>query len=376
VVTVALVGGTAAYVSLDRSVAISVDGQTTQLHTFASSVGSVLQRAGVTVGAHDAVTPPLSARVHDGTRISIDRGRQLDLTIDGQARTVWVTATSVADALRQAGLRDQGAVVSADRSARVPIGGMSIDVDLPHTVSVRVDGTTRTLISTRTSIGAVLAQAGVTLSPSDQISVPLATRPANGMSIVIVRVSTGEQVTTSSIPFTTSTKNDASMLVGTKAVAQAGQNGTLASTFELTFTDGVQTDSELVSQQVSIAPVAQIVAVGTMPKPVPKPVPKPKPKPKPAVVVKPKAVARTYVVPKDGLNWAALAACESGGRATADNGRFYGLYQFSLGTWRDVGGSGLPSQASPSEQTYRAQLLYKKSNWRTQWPVCGSRLFS
>ena len=39
-------------------------------------------------------------------------------------------------------------------------------------------------------------------------------------------------------------------------------------------------------------------------------------------------------------------------------------------------GTGLPSAASASEQTYRAQLLYKRSNWRTQWPVCGHNLFS
>ena len=56
--------------------------------------------------------------------------------------------------------------------------------------------------------------------------------------------------------------------------------------------------------------------------------------------------------------------------------RYYGMYQFRLNTWRAVGGTGLPSQASASEQTYRAQLLYKRSNWKTQWPVCGHLLFT
>jgi uncharacterized protein YabE (DUF348 family) len=366
VVTAALVGATVAYVTADKTVSVSVDGQVSHVQTFASSVSSVLHRAGVKVGAHDAVSPALNAKVHDGTTISIERGRQLDLTIDGQPHDVWVTATSVADALQQAGLRAQGAVMSADRSTRVPLAGLAIDIELPHTVTVTVDGSTRTLISAKTTVAALLAEAGITTNPTDQISVPLDTRPTDGLSIVIVRVSNVQLLTTTSIPFTSTTKNDSSVLIGTKVVTQQGENGTLASTYELTFTDGVQTAKTLVDQQVTVAPVPQITTIGTKPKP--KPVPKPKPKPKPAL--------RTYVVPKDGLNWAALAACESGGRATADNGRFYGLYQFSLGTWRDVGGSGLPSQASASEQTYRAQLLYKRSNWRSQWPVCGSRLFS
>src|SRR5699024_5742361 len=48
-----------------------------------------------------------------------------------------------------------------------------------------------------------------------------------------------------------------------------------------------------------------------------------------------------------GLNWGALAACESGGNANAvsSNGLYHGLYQFDAQTWQSVGGSGVASQA-------------------------------
>lgn len=76
-----------------------------------------------------------------------------------------------------------------------------------------------------------------------------------------------------------------------------------------------------------------------------------------------------------GLNWNALAQCESGGRAgvVSANGMYHGLYQFSVPTWRSVGGKGLPSNASPAEQTKRAKILHKRSG-PGQWPVCGKRL--
>jgi hypothetical protein len=79
----------------------------------------------------------------------------------------------------------------------------------------------------------------------------------------------------------------------------------------------------------------------------------------------------------DGLNWAALANCEAGGNPQAYNpaGPFYGLYQFMESTWQAVGGVGLPTDASASEQTYRAQILYNRSG-AGQWPVCGHYLFS
>ena len=50
------------------------------------------------------------------------------------------------------------------------------------------------------------------------------------------------------------------------------------------------------------------------------------------------------------------------------------LYQFTMSAWAGVGGSGDPIDASSSEQTYRAQLLYRERG-ASPWPVCGRHLF-
>lgn len=72
--------------------------------------------------------------------------------------------------------------------------------------------------------------------------------------------------------------------------------------------------------------------------------------------------------------WAKLAQCESGGVATLNTGNgYYGLYQFSLATWRAMGGTGLPSQASAAEQTRLAQKLQAQACWG-QWPACARKL--
>ncbi len=67
----------------------------------------------------------------------------------------------------------------------------------------------------------------------------------------------------------------------------------------------------------------------------------------------------------------AIAACESGGNPATDTGNgFYGKYQFDLGTWASVGGTGNPAAASESEQNRRAALLYARAG-ASPWPVCG-----
>jgi hypothetical protein len=67
-----------------------------------------------------------------------------------------------------------------------------------------------------------------------------------------------------------------------------------------------------------------------------------------------------------------IAACESGGDPTAigGGGLYRGKYQFDMGTWASVGGSGDPAAASEAEQDMRAAILYARAG-ATPWPVCG-----
>jgi hypothetical protein len=63
--------------------------------------------------------------------------------------------------------------------------------------------------------------------------------------------------------------------------------------------------------------------------------------------------------------WYQLRMCESGDRYTINTGNdHYGAYQFDLGTWRSVGGTGYPYQASKAEQDARALILYRERGWQ------------
>jgi Transglycosylase-like domain len=78
-------------------------------------------------------------------------------------------------------------------------------------------------------------------------------------------------------------------------------------------------------------------------------------------------------IPAWGRNYLrGIAACESRGnpRAVGGGGVYRGMYQFSFGTWRVVGGSGDPAVAPRSEQTWRAWLLFSRHG-SAHWPVCG-----
>ena len=69
---------------------------------------------------------------------------------------------------------------------------------------------------------------------------------------------------------------------------------------------------------------------------------------------------------------AAIADCESGGDPTAisGGGQYHGKYQFTRSTWRSVGGSGDPAQASEAEQD-RIRREAAAPAGTSPWPNCA-----
>lgn len=73
-------------------------------------------------------------------------------------------------------------------------------------------------------------------------------------------------------------------------------------------------------------------------------------------------------------SWAALRKCESGGNYAINSGNgYYGAYQFAAGTWRKLGYSGLPHEATPATQDEAARQLQNQQGW-APWPACTRKL--
>jgi len=73
-----------------------------------------------------------------------------------------------------------------------------------------------------------------------------------------------------------------------------------------------------------------------------------------------------------GVNWDAIAQCESGGnwRANTGNGAYGGL-QFKQATWNANGGLGSPAHASREEQIRVAENVVATQGIGA-WPTCGA----
>jgi uncharacterized protein YabE (DUF348 family) len=346
-VLVGLVGGVLAYFLAQKTVTLTVDGQVRHVSTYADTVGEVLDQAGLQTTSHDVVLPAPAQPVGDGGAIVVNRARPLELTVDGVQRQVYVTALSVDGALAQLGIRADGLVLSASRSERLPLQGMQLTITTPKTVVLLVDGQQKTVTTTAATAADLLREQGIVLGPTDRTSLYPQQALLDRMRLQVFRVTVTEVKGTTAIAHKRIETKDPNAFVGHTTVTRPGSDGTLVTLYRVTSTDGRVSSKDVLRTAVTKAPVDELVTVGSKALP---------------------------AGPGNGLNWAALARCESGGNPRAVNpAGYYGLYQFSLSTWASVGGSGNPINASVGEQTARAQALFARGG-AGQWG-CGRHLY-
>lgn len=349
-----LVAGVAVFVAMQKSVVISVDGEQRTVHAYARTVADLLEHEGLEVADRDVVVPSMDTRVSSGSYVSVGRAKQLDVTVDGQTRTVWTTAADTDEALTQLGLRATDAYVAVSRSGRLPLQGVGVTVRTPHRVTLLVDGKRTVHTTTAADVAQVLRETRVPLRKDDIISPAPTSYPLDGTTITVSRVSGKRVVQQVAIPFTTVRRPDPNLYKGQTVVRRPGDPGLVVRTYDVTYVNGKLSERRLLKSTKKDTPNRKVVAYGTRTVP---------------------AGGVVDIPSSGGLNWAALAQCESGGRprAIGGGGLYFGLYQFDLQTWRGQGGTGNPIDASPAEQTMRAKSLYSQRG-RAPWPVCGRLL--
>jgi uncharacterized protein YabE (DUF348 family) len=354
-VLITLTGGGAAAMAMNKSVTIDVDGQQKTVHSFGDTVGEVLNDAGLSVGAHDSLSPSPQASVGDGGVIHLERGRQLNLVVDGAQRESWVRATNLGDALHQLGLNDlmkQGTWTSMPQTAALPLEGATVQVKTLKAITLYDGGNApRQMTTTAVTTQELLTELNMTLGPEDSAEGGLAVKLTDGAEVHVARtgVTTVKQKETIASP--EQRVDDPTLEKGKTSVQDPGTPGEKLVTYRVTAKNGKEVSREKVTEEVLTAATPKITKVGT------------------------KVAALPAI--SDSAKWDAIAKCESGGNWAINTGNgYYGGLQFDKQTWNAYGGSqyaALPNQASREQQIAIATKVRDDRGGYGAWPVCGQK---
>ena len=421
-------GGTVA--AMAKTVTITVDGDQRQVTTMAGSVTGALQAAGIVVNAHDTLAPAGTADISDGSKISLERGRLLTLTIDGQPRQVWTTAGTIDEAMAEIGRNPADFQLSADRSREIPLTGLAVTAETLNTVTVADRKAKSARITTAAdTVGQVLAERGITVgkydrvSPAvsspltdgvvikvrtlpkvqvliaknkpsstytdvktvgdllkankislgklDKVSPALKTKVTDGLTVTITRVSIlGKTKTVALAQPADQTVEDDTILVGESTVVTEGHAGQERVSYKITVTNGAKGKAVESGRTVITQPQAKVIHVGIKE---PEPTPTPTPAASTSPAADPAPAASSPPASGSGVNWDAIANCESTNNWSINTGNgYYGGLQFDIGTWLSAGGGEYAPRAdlaTREQQIAIADRVYA-SRGLSPW-ACG-----
>ncbi|MGW5315449.1 transglycosylase family protein [Nocardia thailandica] len=351
-VLLTLIVGAATAIGTHKTVALVVDGERTEVTTFAGDVKSILADAGFELSGHDKVVPSAGATVGDGAVITLNRGREITVSVDGATRTVWTTGLTAGEALEQMQIPADTHVLPT-RTEKLPLTGAALAVVSPHTITLSDGGAAPVdLRLAAPTIGEFLAAAGVPLLEQD-VAVPAANTPVtDGLRVEVTRKRIEKRTETLPLDPAENVIEDPSLNMSRTIVESPGVPGVHDVTFDVLMVNGAEQ---------SRTPVASVVKVPAEPK-----------------TVRKGAKPGTEVPPvRDGAIWDALARCESTGNWSINTGNgYYGGIQFDQSTWERQGGLKYAPRAdlaTREEQIAIAEVTRARQGWGA-WPACTGRL--
>lgn len=263
----ALVLGLVAFVGNNKTVTLNVDGKVSSVQTFGGSVGQVVKSAKVELQPADRVSPAADARVEDGSVINVNLAKAVKISLDGAEKTINTTSANVEGLVTELGVAS-ASEVSAPKDAQLSVSGSFVAISTPKAVSILADGKASKTTSTAATVADVLKDAGVKLGVTDRLSQPGNAHVVNDMVIKVSRVDAAKTAATSEdVPFETMTSESAELFKDDKKVTQAGVLGKVDKNFKLVLVDGREASRTLVSESVTVQPVTEKVTVGTKEKP-------------------------------------------------------------------------------------------------------------
>lgn len=349
-----LVGGAGTALATQKQVTVDVNGEETNVRTYAADVAGALNSAGVEVAPADLVYPAPGEKLSSGDTVTVRTAKPVAVVIDGVAQEITSTAGTVGELIDQAGVAGHSAV-DVDRDQPVT-GGMNLNVTTPKIVALRDGGELTYVSAAAKTVGDLFAARGVTFDTDDRLNVALTDAIMPGMEIVLDRVSTVDRPETVVVEAPAEYVDDDSLDEGEEEVREKGEQGE-TKVIHRTVTVNGKVESEGVAEEKEVK------------------------KAKPALIARgTKQAGNTGAAAPavaSGSVWDSLAQCESGGNWAINTGNgFSGGLQFTPSTWAGHGGTAYaPSAhlATREQQIAIAERVQASQGWGA-WPACTASL--
>lgn len=246
-----------------KTVTISVNGEQEEIRTHAKTVSKLFSDNELEVSEHDFINPSMETPIENGLEIRWEQSKEVAITVDEEAKSLWTTKRTVKDVLEEAGIE----VTAHDEISPA----LSAELGKTNEITIAkaypfmlVDGGKELEHwSTKTTIADFLNRENIELDELDRVEGGLDNQILPGSIVEIVRVNKEMATIEEEERFTIETKSDHDLLKGREEVVQKGEKGIVSREYEIVKENGVEVSRTLIAEQTIKESKRQIVSVGT-----------------------------------------------------------------------------------------------------------------
>ncbi|NYV68634.1 DUF348 domain-containing protein [Bacillus sp. Gen3] len=252
-----------AYETTKKTVAMTMDGKKKVIRTHSNTIGDILDDLDIHLHSEDYLSLPKDTKVTDQLSFVWKPAKKVHLAIDGKERSVWTTENTIRDLLENEKIKI-GKYDQVNPGLNQDITkNMKIDIAKAFSLTLNDGGEKKKVWSTSTTVADFLKQQGVKLEELDRTKPDLKHKVSPEDVIKVIRVKKVSDVVEEPIQYAITTKKDSTLLKGQEKVVQHGENGIVHKTYEVTKENGKEVNRKLLTEKTLKESKEKVVLVGT-----------------------------------------------------------------------------------------------------------------
>ncbi|MGG0286295.1 ubiquitin-like domain-containing protein [Peribacillus butanolivorans] len=246
-----------------HTVTIMLDGKKEVVRTHAATVNDMLKDLEITVQPADYVHPSGDSKVEDNLEVVWKPAQKITLVQDEETEEVWSTADTVEEFLKEQDLEvNEKDKITPSKNTKME-ANMEVAIDKAFSLKLVVGGNEKQVWSTSTTVADFLKQQGVKLNDLDRVEPGLVEKVEAKNTVNVIRIEKVTDVVEEPVDFAVITKKDDSLSKGKENIVKEGKDGLISKKYEVIKENGKEVKRKLLSEKVVNKKQDKVITVGT-----------------------------------------------------------------------------------------------------------------
>ena len=243
------------------NVGVAGSDEVTEVRSFSKDPVRIVSDVGIPMNDDDLIGVT-SINGGDNSNVTLYKDGHTKVSVDGEEHLL-ETSGSVQKTIAQAGISLAPSDTINVNLDEIAYDGMEIEIDRAYEVYVEADGEVYTYLTTGCKAGEAVYDLGIEIREGDEFSIPADTFMEEGSTVELLRCSYEERAAVEDIEFGFTEVLDENLFEGQTRIVEPGICGTRSVIYEDKYLGSELVESTELSSEVLSDPVNAVRAVGT-----------------------------------------------------------------------------------------------------------------